>query len=970
MPSQHIKNFQNACKSACRFMGAALLLVSFGVVAQTQTTTIESEQSKLIRAPTAVATYGPGLFGDKVNIYNGALEFVQTDVSLPGNSKLLVAAGRRLVTGATGNDGQGLFATWDLDMPRIHGTFSTVNGWAGRDSAGNPTNSRCTYFGSPPPYTRSGTNHQFRAIEFWHGNMLYVPDAGEQEILRRDAANTNIPSDGVATPLVTKGLWSLRCLPTLASTNGSTPLNDGGEGFLAISPDGTQYRFDWLVTRTVPSLSKPVNFWPSGGAPASAIAEASASEGPPQQAGPGSALPPPSPAGEGVQMFSMTRTEVSILPTLITDRYGNTVRYTYDTADKWKVLTIKGANSAGVVERTLTFTYFAGSHRVKTVSDGIRTWTYGYGVGPTNLTMLTTVTLPDNSAWNFTGMDAPDNTGMIWMHIDYAGISEDMQCDAQPVGLNSPVVTGTMVHPSGATGSFTMTPTQHARNGVQQFCYTDDPTAPGRPYQSQWYDMYSITRKQISGPGLPTLTWDTVYDTFNPGFADCLPACAVPNIVSVTNPNGEVTRYSFGSTYAVDEGMLKQTDVGWNGSSGLRTTTTRYSYAFADLIGVSDQVRGDDKTTTRHIPQDRRVIAQQGVDFVWEVPSSSNFDNYRRPRLVTKSSSLGSKTESIEYYDHTSKWILGQLASVTELGTGKVPVLNGYNPTTGNLETITNFGRRDATMTWYSDGTLATRKDGLNQTTGYTNYKLGIPRTTTYSDAKTETYVVNNIGQITSRTDQNNFTTGYGYDAMGRISSVTPPAGDPVSWNVTSIVFQQVPTTEYSLAPGHWRQTITTGNGRTLNYFDALWRPIYTYKSDLTNDSATSSIVKNDYDFNGNVLFTSYPQRTYANIAGGVHHSYDALGRRTVTGTESELGMIWSGNYYGGGFTTTSTTGRGIDTVFSYQAFDEPTDSAISTVVAPLGVTVNIARDVFTKPTSITRSGSGKSLTRTYVYDS
>jgi hypothetical protein len=33
------------------------------------------------------------------------------------------------------------------------------------------------------------------------------------------------------------------------------------------------------------------------------------------------------------------------------------------------------------------------------------------------------------------------------------------------------------------------------------------------------------------------------------------------------------------------------------------------------------------------------------------------------------------------------------------------------------------------------------------------------------------------------------------------------------------------------------------------------------------------------------------------------------------------------------------------------------------------GVSVDIVRDIFGKPLSITRSGNGKSLTRTYVYD-
>jgi hypothetical protein len=60
------------------------------------------EQGKLIHAPRDIAQLGSDLFGDKVNLYTGSLEFVQTDVSLPGNNALPVSVGRRLVAGQVG----------------------------------------------------------------------------------------------------------------------------------------------------------------------------------------------------------------------------------------------------------------------------------------------------------------------------------------------------------------------------------------------------------------------------------------------------------------------------------------------------------------------------------------------------------------------------------------------------------------------------------------------------------------------------------------------------------------------------------------------------------------------------------------------------------------------------------------------------------------------------------------------------
>ena len=60
-------------------------------------TSIYTEQGKLIRAPEAIGSMGPDLFGDKINFYTGKLEFTQMDVSLQGNNGLPVQVARRLI---------------------------------------------------------------------------------------------------------------------------------------------------------------------------------------------------------------------------------------------------------------------------------------------------------------------------------------------------------------------------------------------------------------------------------------------------------------------------------------------------------------------------------------------------------------------------------------------------------------------------------------------------------------------------------------------------------------------------------------------------------------------------------------------------------------------------------------------------------------------------------------------------------
>src|SRR5258705_8679793 len=78
------------------------------------------EQGLLIRSGEVIEALGPNLMGDSVNEYSGGLEFTQTDVSLPGNNALPVQVGRHKAVGTIqAYAGTGLFANWDLDIPRL-----------------------------------------------------------------------------------------------------------------------------------------------------------------------------------------------------------------------------------------------------------------------------------------------------------------------------------------------------------------------------------------------------------------------------------------------------------------------------------------------------------------------------------------------------------------------------------------------------------------------------------------------------------------------------------------------------------------------------------------------------------------------------------------------------------------------------------------------------------------------------------
>lgn len=414
-------------------------------------------------------------------------------------------------------------------------------------------------------------------------------------------------------------------------------------------------------------------------------------------------------------------------------------------------------------------------------------------------------------------------------------------------------------------------------------------------------------------------------------------------------------------------------EAGWNGSSALRTTTKRYraynAGPYPEALGGAGAANiGDNDFSERPTPMDQQVITQQGVSFTWE---GSNFDIYRRPNTVTKSSSLGSRVEVTAFHDNTTNWVLNQVATVTESGTATVMESNTYDPTTANLLTITKFGSLQETRTYYGNGTINTSKDGLNQVTTYGNYKLGIPQLITYADTRTKSAVVNNLGQISSTTDENGHTTSYGYDAMGRLSSVTYPTADTVAWNGTTIQFDKVGSAEYGLGANHWRSTATTGNAKSITYFDALWRPVLLRRYDAADEANTRSMVLRRFDYNGNTTFESYPQRTISSISdslNGTTTTLDALGRPSNIAANSELGVLNTGFAYLGGFQKQVTNPRNYSTTFSYQAFDQPSEGAIAGIAEPGNITTTIAR--FGKTNQITKGDGSVSATKKYVYDS
>lgn len=767
------------------------------------------------------------------------------------------------------------------------------------------TTNRCNGF-SEPPLGSFGV----QAREYWQGVQLSVPGQGTQEVLKRSAAYSAAPGPVSQYPLVTHQNWQLSCLPTIQ--------NGAGEGFIAISPEGVRYRFDWMATRAQTSV------------------KARATTG------------------------TMGRMDVFLMATEVTDRHGNWVRYTYDPVAPMNLQRVESNDG-----RVITLAYAAG--RVASASDGTRTFTYSYDA----LGDLQYVNQPDGSRWTFS------LRAMVPLRM--TNIGEGANCDNPGDFLaDDEVPPGVIVHPSGATGTFKTAFRLMGRAYVTRQCIVSQ-SNPLRTVGAVWprsSPTQVLLSKQISGPGMPNETW--TYSYASPAsWSTCTTGCSDTRTVTVQQPDGGVTRHIFGNRWRVNEGQLQRTDEGWDGTNALRTTTYQYrnpaGQNFPDQFGFS-LYSNSDWLSSRHRPQDQVVVTQQGATFTWQAdPGAAGFDAYARPRLVTKSSSLGfSKTEATVLQDFPALWVLGQRQNVTDLPAGIVVEANDYDPATALKTASYSFGRKTLGFAYNPDGTVATLFDAAGRPIQFQNFMRGKPQRAVFADGTVASRTVNNLGNVASSTNEAGTTTSFDFDAMGRVSRVDRPLGNP-----TFQAFVQIWNVELGLPPGHWRQAIINGQSFVLRYFDAQWRVRVTQKMDVDDMANTMSFVETRYDAKGRKSFESYPLRSFTQVddpsTKGKSFEYDAMDRPTVQRADSELGVLTTTTQYLSPFRKQVINPRGFSTFYSYQAFDTPSEDHIKSIDAADGSQTVIDRDQFAAARFIERlgtyAGSSQQARRSYYYD-
>lgn len=586
------------------------------------------EYDQLIQKNTAITALGPTLFGDAVDLASGSLSFSATDVSLPGNNGLPVAFSRKLVVqdkkgylkvvnGVNRIVHDNTLADWELDAPRIEGTFA--QGWTSACAASTVQE------GMPP--TIRVVDHWFEARDYWHGNTLVIPGGGGGEMLVATNPATARPTTGGPYYWVTADFTYFSCLPA--------GQNFTGQAFQAVTADGTRYWFDWASQTYAPDIKN-------------------------SQSG----------AGEA----SLSRRKVAVYATRVEDRHGNWVTYTYANASNAPARLTAIAASDG---RAISVTYNAQGH-VQTVTANGRVWTYAYAYPSADTGTLVSVTLPDGSAWTYALSALSDARFRYFKPAANSGESYRDCLNPGDVFDTGPIV-GTVTHPSGAVGQFTVAPTRFGRSNVPMICggYStpqNDTNDDVSFYPVAW-DSFALTRKQVSGPGLTAAEWNYQYDAatwFAPGTG---PTCTTPggcaapvcasdscagtSVTTVLGPENTFMRHTFGNSYRYNEGKLLTVQQGSNQPRViLKTTATDYQLAqsgqpYPTPIGTSPQQRGSGFVAEYLRPEVASIVTQQDTDFIRVVAKGCQgagiycFDAYARPTKMLKTSAPAQTAELI-----------------------------------------------------------------------------------------------------------------------------------------------------------------------------------------------------------------------------------------------------------------------------------------------------------------------------------
>ncbi len=266
---------------------------------------------------------------------------------------------------------------------------------------------------------------------------------------------------------------------------------------------------------------------------------------------------------------------------------------------------------------------------------------------------------------------------------------------------------------------------------------------------------------------------------------------------------------------------------------------------------------------------------------------------------------IGQKTATIDAKGNRTEYsydALGNLLSVIQAGN-----ITSYEyDNEGRLMKITDAKSSETSIEYTDAGRRLKTTDPLNRQASYGYDSVGQLQSLTHPDGLSETYSYDDAGRMVSKTyvgdgtinysfDGNGNTvtmtdaigtTGYFYDALNRLTTVTDSYGQAVSYaydlsgNRTGITYPGGKTVTYSYDSLNRLSSVVDWNSNTIGYtYDSAGR--------ITSKSYPNGIsMQKTYDQAGRLTAMSYTKNAGSTTLVSYAISYDANGNPTSVNTQ------------------------------------------------------------------------------------
>jgi len=527
----------------------------------------------------------------------------------------------------------------------------------------------------------------------------------------------------------------------------------------------------------------------------------------------------------------------------IVDIDGNTITFTYTGTSPDTVLsTVTDAFS-----RTLTFSSSSG--RINSVTDSsspARSVSYGYDANNN----LTSYTDPEGKAWSYLYAD-PTNHRMT--------------------GLRNPLNVTMATNAYDALGKVTTqtVPRQSGTNAVYNFYFSgfinseEDPDGNRITY---YYDQKGreYARKDALG--------NLISKAFD----------GQDHAVSITDPRAHTTDYLYDGNHnltRITDALSYQTNNTYESSAPYRLTdttdplshTTSFAYNSHNHLLSTSVYPSQGVTITNSATYYTNGFRNTATDGR-SITSTFTYDAYGNPARTYTASH-----PAITYTYDT-------IGRMTELKNQlDWPTSFTYDKR-GLLLSITDPLSKQTTFAYDNAGRLTAKTDRRNHTISYAytpTDKIGI---VTYPDSSTVSFTYNQLDQVASMTDPIG-STGYSYDAAGRLASMTDPHSFVIGYtydeagNLSELTYPGNKTVYYTYDALNRLSTVTIG-----------WitpNPTVTYSYDEAGRMTgfthfNGSTVTYTYD-NANRLTSLVNRKSDQAVIASYSFTLDGAGNRTNT---------------------------------------------------------------------------------------